>query len=70
MTKIVVGNFELREEYVDRLLAQLKSERVNTKEDLKRYLKNYEYMDDPSRKCHLLISPNTKKESFAFPYDE
>lgn len=70
MTKITVGNFELTDEYVKRLLAKLKEERIRNKEDLAKYLRNYEYMDDPARKCHLLISPSPKKESFAFPYDE
>lgn len=70
MSKIVVGNFTLTDEYVKRLLTELKNDRVKTKEDLKRYLRNYTYMNDSSRKCHLLISPSPKKENFAFPYDE
>lgn len=65
-----IGEFELTKEYTDRLLAQLKEERVRNKEDLERYLRNYEYMNDTARKCHLLISPSPKKQNFAFPYDE
>lgn len=69
MTKIIIDNFELSDEYINRLLAQLKEERVNSPEDLQRYLKNYTYMKDETRQCHLLISPSEKKESFAFPYE-
>lgn len=69
MTKVTVDNFELTEEYVNRLLAQLKEGKVNKREDLQRYLRKYTYMDDPARKCHLLISPNEKQESFALPYE-
>ena len=69
MTKVTVENFELSEEYVNRLLAQLKNKQINNREDLQRYLSKYTYMDDASRKCHLLISPNEKQESFALPYE-
>lgn len=69
MSKVIVDNFELSEEYVNRLLAQLKDERVNKPEDLQRYLRKYTYMDDAARQCHLLISPNEKQESFALPYE-
>lgn len=68
MTKVVVDDFELSEEYVERLLAQLKDERVRNKEDLQRYLRKYSYMNDTARQCHLLISPSEKQESFALPY--
>jgi len=70
MSKVTVGQYELTKKQVQLLLSQLKTERVRNSEDLQRYLKNYEYMDDPSRRCHLLISPTDKKESFAIPYDE
>lgn len=70
MSKVVVGQYELTENQKKLLLAKLKSERINNEADLQRYLKNYEYMDDPTRRCHLLISPTDKKESFALPYDE
>lgn len=69
MTKITVDNFELSEEYIERLLAQLKNKKINKREDLQRYLRKYTYMDDTARKCHLLISPNEKQESFALPYE-
>jgi len=69
MSKIIVDGFELSEEYIKRLLAQLKDQRVNKREDLERYLQKYSYMDDAARKCHLLISPSDKKESFALPYE-
>lgn len=70
MEKVVVGNFELSEEYIQRLLAELKNQGIKTESDLQKYLKNYTYMNDTTRKCHLLISPNDKKQSFALPYDE
>jgi len=70
MAKVVVGNFELSDEYIERLLRELKREGVKTEADLQKYLKNYTYLDDPARKCHLLISPNDKKQSFALPYEE
>lgn len=69
MTKITVDNFELSEEYVERLLAQLNNKKINKREDLQRYLRKYTYRDDTARKCHLLISPNEKQESFALPYE-
>ncbi|HZW68937.1 MAG TPA: hypothetical protein VFF20_10140 [Pseudogracilibacillus sp.] len=69
MAKVVVDNFELSEEYVKRLLAELKEEKIRKPEDLQRYLKKYSYMNDAARKCHLLISPNEKQESFALPYE-
>lgn len=69
MSKVVVDKFELSEEYVKRLLAELKGERITKPEDLQRYLKKYTYMNDAARKCHLLISPNEKQESFALPYE-
>lgn len=69
MSKIVVDNFELSEEYVERLLLQLKEERVNKREDLQKYLRKYTYMNDTGRKCHLLISPSEKQQSFALPYE-
>lgn len=66
----MIGDFELTNEHIQRLLAQLKKDHINTKEDLQKYLRNYNYMNDPSRKCHLLISPSPKRENFAIPYDE
>lgn len=69
MTKVIVDSFELNEEYINRLLRQLKKEKINNREDLQRYLRKYSYMDDTARKCHLLISPNEKRESFALPYE-
>lgn len=69
MTKVIVDSFELNEEYINRLLRQLKKEKINNREDLQRYLRKYSYMDDTARKCHLLISPNEKQESFALPYE-
>lgn len=64
-----VDNFELTEEYIKRLLAELKEDHIHTKEDLAKYLQGYKYMNDPTRACHLLISPTPKKKNFAFPYE-
>lgn len=69
MTKVMVEDFELSEQYIERLLFQLKGERVRNREDLQRYLRKYTYMNDPARKCHLLISPNEKQASFALAYE-
>lgn len=69
MSKVVVSQFELTDEYIKRLLNELKDQGVKTEQDLQKYLINYSYMNDTSRKCHLLISPNDKKESFALPYE-
>lgn len=69
MSKIVVDDFVLTDEYIKRLLAKLKNQGIKTEQDLQKYLKKYTYMNDTARKCHLLISPNDKKESFALPYD-
>lgn len=69
MTKVIVDNFELSEDYVNRLLTQLKNKKISKREDLQRYLSKYTYMDDTARKCHLLISPTEKQESFALPYE-
>jgi hypothetical protein len=69
MVKIVVDQFELTAEYTERLFAELKDKGVKSEQDLQKYLKSYSYMNDTSRKCHLLISPNDKKESFALPYE-
>lgn len=69
MTKVVVGEFELSEEYVKRLLTELKDERVKNAEDLQRYLRKFTYMNDTARQCHLLISPSEKQQSFALPYE-
>lgn len=69
MAKVVVDNFELSEEHVKRLLAELKEEKITKHEDLQRYLQKYSYLNDAARKCHLLISPSEKQESFALPYE-
>jgi len=69
MTKIMVEQFELSEDYINRLLINLQHAGVKNTTDLKRYLKDYSYAKDTSRKCHLLISPDDKKESFALPYE-
>lgn len=64
-----IDDFELTKEYIDRLLADLKEDNVQNEEDLARYLKDFKYMNDPTRECHLLISPTPKKKNFAFPYE-
>lgn len=69
MPKIVIDQFQLTEEYIKILLTELKEKGIGNQDDLQRYLKDYSYMNDTTRKCHLLISPNDKKESFAFPYE-
>lgn len=70
MDKICVDDFQLSEQHIQLLLAELKEEKVSTKEQLKRYLQNYEYVNDPTRQFHLLLSPTKKKKNFALPYDE
>ncbi|HLS22551.1 MAG TPA: hypothetical protein VK037_01400 [Pseudogracilibacillus sp.] len=70
MTKVTVDQFVLSDDYIQRLLQELRKEKVRNREDLQRYLRKYTYMDDPGRKCHLLISPSEKQPSFALPYDE
>jgi len=70
MGKIKVENFELSDDYVERLLHELKVEGIKTKRDLEKYLKDYSYTKDTSLKTHLLVSKNKKKQNFALPFDE
>lgn len=69
MAKIAVEQYELSKNEIDMLLVELKDKGITNAKELQRYLKGYAYMKDTARKCHLLISPNDKKESFALPYD-
>jgi len=70
MSKIKVESFELNDDYIDRLLQELKAEGIKTKKDLEKYLKDYSYTKDVSLKTHLLFSKSKKKQNFALPFDE
>lgn len=70
MDKVVVDQFELSETYIERLLQELKKEKVTDRQTLQEYLKTYTYMKDQGRKCHLLISPSEKQPSFALPFED
>ncbi len=70
MSKIKVDGFELNEEYVARLLEELKAEGIKTKSDLNEYLQDYSHSEDMTLRSHLLLSKNKKKQNFALPFDE
>lgn len=70
MGKIIVDGLELTDEYVKRLLSELKEDKVKTKEDLERYLTNYWYTKDMGLKSHLLLSSQPKKKNFALPFED
>ncbi|MHA6252456.1 hypothetical protein [Oceanobacillus sp. CAU 1775] len=70
MKKITVDDFELNEEQINMLLSELKNDKVNTADDLDKYLKDHSYMKDNSSKFHLLVSKYPKKRNFAIPFDE
>lgn len=66
--EITVGKFTLTQAHIDLLLEELADEKVKTAAELQQYLKNYSYLADNSRKCHLLLSPKKKGRNFAIPY--
>lgn len=70
MKKIVIDGFELSDEYKNRLLKDLKDERVNNVDDLQRYLSDHWYTKDMSVESHLLLCRHPKKRNFALPFDE
>jgi len=69
MKRITIDGFELNEDYMKRLLNDLKKEGVKTEKDLEMYLKDYWYTKDVANQSHLLLSPTPKKKSFAFPFE-
>jgi len=69
MKKIVIDGFELNEDYMNRLLNELKDEGVQSVEDLEIYFKDYWYTKDNSLKSHLLLSKKPKRRNFALPFD-
>lgn len=70
MKKVVVDGFELTDEYIKRLLFDLKNDKVKNEDDLNTYLKNHWYTKDNQTKSHLLLDKYNKKRNFALPFDE
>ena len=70
MKKVIVDGFELSDEYIKRLLFDLKDEKVKNEDDLNHYLKNHWYTKDHQTKSHLLLDKYNKKRNFAFPFEE
>lgn len=70
LSKINVDGLELTDEQIKLLLSELKDEKVETIEDLDRYLKGYWYTKDMSLKSHLLLSNKPKKKNFSIPFEK
>jgi hypothetical protein len=66
---MIIDGLELTEEYVQRLLNELKEDRIKSRADLEHYLQGYWYTKDTVHKSHLLLSEHPKKKNFALPFE-
>lgn len=70
MKQVIVDGFELTDEYIKRLLSDLKEEKIKNETDLQLYLNDHWYTKDMSLQSHLLLCRHPKKRNFALPFDE